>query len=262
MKDASRDEAARAGRRAGSGPHRHCDGGRAVTRRRRHVPRADRREEHRRVHARDGARVRTISARRTTRRTPSGFSRGSRSGAGTRRSRPSTCCSRRRRSACSSWSARRRSRPRSRSRRRRSIRPRRQKTEQLPPFNAYSIDGDVTGPLVYVNYGRPEDYEELERRGISVKGAIVIARYGAVVARHQAQGRRRARRDRLPDLFRSARRRVLRGRRVSGRPDAHRGRRAARQRDGHADVSRRSADAGRRRDGRRRSGSTSRPRRR
>ena len=52
-----------------------------------------------------------------------------------------------------------------------------QKAEQLPPYNAYSIDGDVTGPLVYVNYGRPEDYEELERRGVSVKGAIVIARY-------------------------------------------------------------------------------------
>jgi N-acetylated-alpha-linked acidic dipeptidase len=53
-----------------------------------------------------------------------------------------------------------------------------QKAEQLPSFNAYSIDGDVTAPLVYVNYGRPVDYEELERRGISVKGAIVIARYG------------------------------------------------------------------------------------
>ena len=53
-----------------------------------------------------------------------------------------------------------------------------QKSEQLPPFNAYSIDGDVTGPLVYVNYGRPSDYEDLESRGISVKGAIVIARYG------------------------------------------------------------------------------------
>ena len=52
-----------------------------------------------------------------------------------------------------------------------------QKAEQLPSYNAYSVDGDVTGPLVYVNYGRPEDYEELERRGVSVKGAIVIARY-------------------------------------------------------------------------------------
>ena len=54
-----------------------------------------------------------------------------------------------------------------------------QKSEQLPSFNAYSVDGEVTGPLVYVNYGRPVDYEELDRRGISVKGAIVIARYGA-----------------------------------------------------------------------------------
>jgi N-acetylated-alpha-linked acidic dipeptidase len=53
-----------------------------------------------------------------------------------------------------------------------------QTAEQLPSYNAYSIDGDVTAPLVYVNYGTPEDYEVLERRGISVKGAIVIARYG------------------------------------------------------------------------------------
>ncbi|MGQ0642486.1 MAG: transferrin receptor-like dimerization domain-containing protein [Gemmatimonadaceae bacterium] len=54
----------------------------------------------------------------------------------------------------------------------------RQKSEQLPTFNAYSGEGDVTGPLVYVNYGIPADYEELEKRGISVRGAIVIARYG------------------------------------------------------------------------------------
>ena len=53
-----------------------------------------------------------------------------------------------------------------------------QRSEQLPVYNAYSIDGDVTGPLVYVNYGRPEDYDVLERYGISVKGAIVLARYG------------------------------------------------------------------------------------
>jgi len=53
-----------------------------------------------------------------------------------------------------------------------------QKAEQLPSFNAYSIDGDVTGPIVYVNYGRPQDYDDLERRGISVRGAVVIARYG------------------------------------------------------------------------------------
>jgi N-acetylated-alpha-linked acidic dipeptidase len=53
-----------------------------------------------------------------------------------------------------------------------------QQGEQLPTYNAYSADGDVTGPLVYVNYGIPEDYETLARHGISVKGAIVIARYG------------------------------------------------------------------------------------
>ena len=52
-----------------------------------------------------------------------------------------------------------------------------QQNEQLPSYNAYSIDGDVTAPLVYVNYGVPEDYEQLERMGVSVKGAIVIARY-------------------------------------------------------------------------------------
>ncbi len=52
-----------------------------------------------------------------------------------------------------------------------------QTAEQLPIYNAYSIDGDVTGELVYVNFGVPKDYEELERRGIDVKGKIVIARY-------------------------------------------------------------------------------------
>ncbi|MGE5126449.1 MAG: M28 family metallopeptidase [Betaproteobacteria bacterium] len=54
----------------------------------------------------------------------------------------------------------------------------RQKGEQLPTYNAYSSDGDVTGPLVYVNYGLPEDYERLDRLGVSAKGAIVLARYG------------------------------------------------------------------------------------
>jgi len=52
-----------------------------------------------------------------------------------------------------------------------------QKKEQLPTYNAYSIDGDVTADLVYVNYGVPKDYEELDRLGISVKGKIVIAKY-------------------------------------------------------------------------------------
>jgi N-acetylated-alpha-linked acidic dipeptidase len=71
-----------------------------------------------------------------------------------------------------------------------------QTAEQLPPYNAYSIDGDVTGELVYVNYGVPADYDELERRGIDVKGKIVISRYGGswrgikpkVAAEHGAVG--------------------------------------------------------------------------
>jgi N-acetylated-alpha-linked acidic dipeptidase len=53
-----------------------------------------------------------------------------------------------------------------------------QKSEQLPTYNAYSRDGDVTAPVVYVNYGAPADYEQLAAMGVSVKGAIVIARYG------------------------------------------------------------------------------------
>ena len=68
--------------------------------------------------------------------------------------------------------------------------------EELPPYNAYSIDGDVIAPLVYVNYGMPDDYERLDRLGISVKGCIAIARYGAswrgikprVAAEHGAIG--------------------------------------------------------------------------
>lgn len=71
-----------------------------------------------------------------------------------------------------------------------------QADEQLPTYNAYSIDGDVTADLVYVNYGVPKDYEELEQRGIDVKGKIVIARYGSswrgikpkVAAEHGAIG--------------------------------------------------------------------------
>jgi N-acetylated-alpha-linked acidic dipeptidase len=71
-----------------------------------------------------------------------------------------------------------------------------QQAEQLPTYNAYSADGDVTAPLVYVNYGIPDDYEKLERMGVSVKGAIVIARYGnswrgikpKVAAEHGAVG--------------------------------------------------------------------------
>tara|TARA_B100000586_G_scaffold16400_1_gene11067 strand:+ start:2431 stop:4644 length:2214 start_codon:yes stop_codon:yes gene_type:complete len=50
----------------------------------------------------------------------------------------------------------------------------------LPPYNAFSPDGDVTGNLVYVNYGTREDYETLDRYGVDVTGNIVIARYGKV----------------------------------------------------------------------------------
>ncbi|MFT7036367.1 MAG: N-acetylated-alpha-linked acidic dipeptidase [Cyclobacteriaceae bacterium] len=52
-----------------------------------------------------------------------------------------------------------------------------QTKEALPGYNCFSIDGDVTAELVYVNYGVPADYEELEKRGIDVKGKIVIAKY-------------------------------------------------------------------------------------
>jgi N-acetylated-alpha-linked acidic dipeptidase len=71
-----------------------------------------------------------------------------------------------------------------------------QQSEQLPVYHAYSIDGESTAPLVYVNYGIPADYEQLARMGISVNGAIVIARYGQswrgikpkVAAEHGALG--------------------------------------------------------------------------
>lgn len=55
-----------------------------------------------------------------------------------------------------------------------------QQKEQLPTYNMYSPDGDVTAPLVYVNYGTQDDYRRLARLGVSVKGALVIARYGQV----------------------------------------------------------------------------------
>jgi len=71
-----------------------------------------------------------------------------------------------------------------------------QADEPLPLYNAYSADGDVTGELVYVNYGVPRDYEELEQRGVDVRGRVVLARYGGswrgikpkVAAEHGAVG--------------------------------------------------------------------------
>ena len=53
-----------------------------------------------------------------------------------------------------------------------------QTKDVLPPYHAFSANGDVTAELVFVNYGIPEDYEELAKLGIDVKGKIVIAKYG------------------------------------------------------------------------------------
>ena len=99
-------------------------------------------------------------------------------------------------------------------------------------------------PLVYVNYGRPEDYDELDALGISVRGAIVIARYGGsfrgtkpkIAAEHGAIGCLIYSDPRDDGYFA--------GRGVSRRPDAQQGWRPARQRDGPADLLGRSADAG------------------
>lgn len=52
------------------------------------------------------------------------------------------------------------------------------RTDGMGPYNVYGGDGDVTGDLVYVNYGMPDDYKDLARRGVDVKGKIAITRYG------------------------------------------------------------------------------------
>ena len=118
-----------------------------------------------------------------------------------------------------------------------------QTSQQLPTYNAYSIDGDVTAPLVYVNYGVPADYERLESLGVDVKGKIVIARYGAswrgikpkLAAEHGAVG----------CLIYSdpARRRLLPGGRLSEGAAAPRTGSPARQRQGHSGLLRRPADS-------------------
>ena len=130
-------------------------------------------------------------------------------------SRSSRCSSRRRRRACWSWW------------RRRSFTASLtepplpedatsgQTAEQLPTYNAYSIDGDVTGELVYVNYGVPSRLRGARAPRHRRQGQDRHRPLRRLVARHQAEGRRRARRDRLPDLLRPARRRLLPGRRLS-----------------------------------------------
>ena len=52
------------------------------------------------------------------------------------------------------------------------------RTDGMAPYNTYGGDGDVTGELVYANYGMDDDYKDLARRSIDVKGKVVIVRYG------------------------------------------------------------------------------------
>jgi N-acetylated-alpha-linked acidic dipeptidase len=140
-------------------------------------------------------RGRITSARLTTKTTPSGSLAKFKEWGLDATSKPSTCSSPRPKSARSNGGTNQHSPPSSPSPpcRRSHFR---QHDEQLPTYNAYSIDGDVTAPLVYVNYGIPDDYEHARPPGVSVKGAIVIARYGGswrgikpkVAAEHGAIG--------------------------------------------------------------------------
>lgn len=50
----------------------------------------------------------------------------------------------------------------------------------VPVFHGLSKDGDVTGELFYANYGRQEDYDEVERSGVNITGKIALVRYGAI----------------------------------------------------------------------------------
>ena len=79
------------------------------------------------------------------------------------------------------------------------------KDKPLPAYLEYQGDGDVTAPLVYVNYGMQDDYKALERMGVSVKGKIVIARYGAGWRGLKPRLAAGPRRGRLHHLFRSGR---------------------------------------------------------
>ncbi len=77
-----------------------------------------------------------------------------------------------------------------------------QKAEQLPTYSCNCTHGEkANGPLVYVNYGLPEDYDELDRLGISVKASSCPRAVRPLLARHQAEGGGRARRRRLPHLL-------------------------------------------------------------
>ena len=52
--------------------------------------------------------------------------------------------------------------------------------DHVPTFHGLSADGDVTGEVVYVNYGRKEDYDEILANGGNLTGKIALARYGGV----------------------------------------------------------------------------------
>ena len=110
-----------------------------------------------------------------------------------------------------------------------------------PAFNGSSPSGDVTGEVVYANYGRPEDFQKLKDLGIDLKGKIILVRYGGnfrgvkVYIAQQIWSRRR------PHLFRPLRRRLLPRRHVSQRPLPPRHRRPARIGPVHVQVSRRRA---------------------
>ena len=105
----------------------------------------------------------------------------------------------------SSFSARRSSRRRCRKSRFPATPAPRAKDKPLPAYLEYQGDGDVTAPLVYVNYGMQDDYKALERMGVSVKGKIVIARYGAGWRGLKPRLAADAWRGRLHHLFRSRR---------------------------------------------------------
>ena len=121
----------------------------------------------------------------------------------------------------------------------------------LPAYVAYQGDGDVTAGLVYVNYGMQDDYKTLERLGVNVKGKIVIARYGRgwrglkpkLAQEHGAVGCI-IYSDPADDGYSV-------DATYPARPDAPAAWHPARLGRRHAALSRRSADAGRRRDQRR-----------
>ena len=142
-------------------------------------------------------------------------------GLGRARSRRLRCCSRHRRNGRSRWSQPTTFKAALREPALAVDPTSGQTAEQLPAYNAYSIDGDVTAPLVYVNYGRAEPTTRSSNATASRSKARSSSR-GTVQSWRGIKPKSRggARRGRLPDLLGSARRRVRDGRGVSAGPDA------------------------------------------